>query len=97
MPSPGAHPPTREGLESDAYTSNELVQDNPEVLDLVRDNWDAFTTVLATGDDGAPNIVAADAYGQQKFGEAADQMLVGGLSPEETVDWLGEELRALQD
>jgi multiple sugar transport system substrate-binding protein len=89
-------PPTREGLDSDAYTSNEIVQDNPEVLKLVRNNWDAFTTVLATGDDGAPNIVAADAYGQQKFGEAADQLLIGGLSPEETVDWLAEELRALQ-
>jgi multiple sugar transport system substrate-binding protein len=89
-------PPTREGLDSDAYTSNEIVQDHPEVLELVRDNWDAFTTVLATGDDGAPNIVGADAYGQQKFGEAADQMLVGGRSPEETVGWLADELRALQ-
>jgi multiple sugar transport system substrate-binding protein len=89
-------PPTREGLDREAYTSNEVVQDNPEVMKLVRENWDAFTTVLATGDDGAPNIVGADAYGQQTFGEAADQMLVGGLSPEETVDWLAEELRALQ-
>jgi len=89
-------PPTREGLDDEAYTSNETVQAHPEVMDLVRDNWDAFTTVLATGEDGAPNIVGADAYGQQVLGQSADQMLVGGRSPEETVDWLGEKLRSLQ-
>lgn len=90
-------PPTEEGLESDAYTSNEIVQQNPEAMELVRDNWDAFTTVLATGEDNAPNIVAADAYSQQLFGQAADQMLVGGRSPAETVDWLADELRSLRE
>jgi len=65
-------------------------------MELVRDNWDAFTTVLATGRDGAPNIVAADAYGQQLLGQSADQLLVGGRSPAETVDWVASELRGLQ-
>lgn len=89
-------PPTREQLDDPAVTENETIQEFPEAMALVRDNWDAFTTVLATGDGGAPNIVAADAYGNQVFGQAADQLLVGGLSPDETVDWLGEELRGLQ-
>ncbi|MFD1644089.1 ABC transporter substrate-binding protein [Haloarchaeobius litoreus] len=89
-------PPTREGLDSEAVQNNETIQQHPEVMDLVRDNWDAFTTVLATGRDGAPNIVAADAYGQQLFGQSADQLLVGGRSPEETVDWVASELRGLQ-
>ncbi|WP_134672347.1 ABC transporter substrate-binding protein [Halorussus marinus] len=90
-------PPTREGLDSEAVRNNETIQNHPDVMELVRDNWDAFTSVLATGDDGAPNIVAADAYGQQVFGQSAEQLLVGGRSPEETVDWVAEELRGLQD
>ena len=89
-------PPTRAGLDSEAYANNEVVQQHPDVMDLVRDNWDSFTTILATGTDNAPNIVAADAYSQQLFGQAADQMLVGGRSPAETVDWLAEQLRGLQ-
>lgn len=89
-------PPTKEGLNSDAMKENETIQKHQPVVDLVRDNWDAFTTVLATGDDGAPNIVGADAYGQQLFGQSADQLLVGGKSPEETVTWVTEKLRGLQ-
>lgn len=90
-------PPTREGLDSDAVKNNETIQQHPEVMELVRNNWDAFTSVLETGDDGAPNIVAADAYGQQMFGQSAEQMLVGDRSPDETVDWLADELRGLQE
>ncbi|WP_158059340.1 ABC transporter substrate-binding protein [Halorussus halophilus] len=89
-------PPSREQLDSEPMQQNETLQQFPEVVQMVKDNWDSFTSVLATGDDGAPNIVAADAYGNQVFGQAADQLLVGGRSPEETVDWLGEQLRGLQ-
>ena len=90
-------PPTKEGLNSDAVKNNETIQKHQDAMDLVRDNWDAFTTVLATGDEGAPNIVAADAYGQQMFGQSAEQLLVGDKSPGETVDWVASELRALQE
>ncbi|WP_224447063.1 ABC transporter substrate-binding protein [Haloprofundus salilacus] len=89
-------PPTREQLDSEPMRNNETIQQFPAVVEMVKENWDAFTTVLATGDDGAPNIVAADAYSNQLFGQAADQLLVGGRSPGETVDWLGEQLRGLQ-
>jgi len=88
-------PPTREGLDSDAVANNEVIQRHPDAMQLVRDNWDAFTTILATGDGGAPNIVGADAYGQQVLGRSGDQLLVGDRSPEETVDWVAEELRGL--
>jgi len=51
--------------------------------------------VLQTGDDGAPNPIGADAYSTQLYGAAADELLYGDRSPEETVDWLAEELRGL--
>lgn len=89
-------PPTKAQLDAPEVTENEVIQQYPEVMELVRNNWDAFTTVLATGDDGAPNIVAADAYSEQLFGQAADQLLVGGLTPDEAVDWLAGKLRGLQ-
>lgn len=88
-------PPSREQLDADPMAENETLNEFPEVLELVRNNWDVFTSVLATGDDGAPNLTAAKAYGNQAFGQAADQLLVGGLSPEETVDFLAETLRGL--
>lgn len=90
-------PPTKEGLSSDAVRNNEVVKEHQDVLKMVEDNWDAFTSVLATGADGAPNIVAADAYGNQLFGQAADQLVVGGKSPSETVSWLADELRGLKE
>ena len=90
-------PPTREGLDSDAVKDNEVIQRHQDVMDLIRNSWDAFTTVLATGDDGAANITAADAYGQQLFGRSTDQLLVGDRSPAETVDWVAEELRGLSE
>ena len=89
-------PPTRKMLDSKAVTNNEVIQQHSAAMDLVRNNWDAFTSVLATGTDGAPNIVAADAYGQQLFGQSADQMIVGNKSPEETVTWVAEQLRGLK-
>lgn len=89
-------PPTRKMLDSDAVKNNETIQQHTDVLDLVRNNWDAFTSILATGEGGQPNIVAADAYGQQVFGQSAEQMLVGGKSPEQTVDWVAKKLRGLQ-
>ena len=89
-------PPTREMLDSEAVTNNEIIQQHPEAMDLVRENWGAFNSVLATGTDGAPNLVAANAYSQQLFGQSANQMLVGDKSPEETVTWVAEQLRGLQ-
>ena len=90
-------PPTEELMNSDQMQENEVLAENQEAVDLVRENWDAFTTVLATGDEGAPNLTAANAYSEQLFGQSAEQMIVGDQSPEETVDWVAEELRGLQE
>jgi multiple sugar transport system substrate-binding protein len=90
-------PPTEELMNSDAMAENEILSENQEAVDLVRNNWDAFTTVLATGDEGAPNLTAANAYSEQLFGQSAEQLLVGGRSPGETVDWVAEQLRGLQE
>lgn len=90
-------PPTEELMNDDRMSENEILAEHQDAVDLVRDNWDAFTTVLATGDEGAPNIVAADAYSNQLLGQSAEQMIVGGQSPAETVDWIAEELRGLQE
>lgn len=88
-------PTSLEGLEDERYASSELIKAHPEFLQIVRDNWDEMAPVLQTGDDGAPNIIAANAYGQQLYGQAIDQLLYGGKSSEETVDWLAAELRKL--
>lgn len=88
-------PPRKSQLNSDAVKNNDTLQNHTDVLDLVKNNWDHFSTILETGTDGAPNITAANAYNVQAFGQAADQMVVGGKSPSETVDWLGKKLRSL--
>lgn len=86
-------PTSRSGLDDERYAQAELIQKKPEFLQLVKDNWDQMAPVLQTGDDGAPNLTAANAYGQQVFGASVDQLLYNDLSPEETVDWVAEELR----
>lgn len=90
-------PTSLDQVQSDAYQSAELVQQHQDLVDIVVENWDHMRPVLATGDDGAPNLVAANAYGQQLMGQSADQLIAGDLTPEETVDWVAEELRKLQE
>lgn len=90
-------PPTRDGLNAEAYRNDDVVQQFPEVLELSEEYYDTFTTILATGDEGAPNILASEGYANHVFGRGADELLVGGLSPEETVDWVADELRSLQE
>lgn len=89
-------PPTKKMLDNKTVKNNEMIQKHQPVMDLVRENWDAFSSILATGKNGQPNIVAANAYGQQVFGQSAEQMIVGGKSPQQTVDWVAKKLRSLQ-
>lgn len=89
-------PTTLDQVRSDAYQNVELVQNHQDLVDIVIDNWDHMRPVLATGDDGAPNLIAAKAYGQQLMGQSADQLISGDKSPEETVTWIAEKLRSLK-
>ncbi len=90
-------PTSLEQVKGDRYQSAELVQNHQDLVDIVIENWDNMRPVLATGDGGAPNLTAANAYGQQLMGQSADQLIAGDLSPEETVDWVAEKLRGLQE
>lgn len=86
-------PTSKAGLDDERYAKADLIQEHPAFLDIVRDNWESMAPVLQTGDNGTPNSVAASAYSKQVFGAAADELLYGGKSPSETVDWLAAELR----
>jgi multiple sugar transport system substrate-binding protein len=86
-------PTSLEGLRDDRYSSADLVDEFPDFLQLVEDNWDDMAPVLQTGDERSPNIVAANAYGQQMYGQSVDRMLYGDDSPGEAIDWLAEQLR----
>jgi multiple sugar transport system substrate-binding protein len=90
-------PTSLEQVQGESYQSAELVQNHQDLVNIVIDNWDNMRPVLATGDGGAPNLTAANAYGQQLMGQSADQLIAGDLSPEETVDWAASRLRELQE
>lgn len=90
-------PTSLEQVKADTYQSVDLVQQHQDLSDIVIENWDTMRPVLATADDNGPNIVAADAYGQQVMGQSADRLIAGELSPEETVDWAAEQLRGFQE
>lgn len=92
---PFSFPTSLEAIQDNRYSSAEIYKTMPKFLEVVKNNWDMMASVLNTGDDGAPNAIAANAYSQQLYGQAADQLLYGGLSPGETVDWLAEQLRQL--
>jgi len=86
-------PTSRSGLDDERYSEAEVIQQFPGFLDLVKENWDDMAPVLQTGDDRSPNIIAANAYGQQLYGQSIDRMLYGDDSAGEAVDWLAEQLR----
>lgn len=89
-------PTTLDQVQSDSYQNVELVQNHQDLVNTVIDNWDHMRPVLATGDDGAPNLIAAKAYGNQLMGQSADQLIAGDKSAEETVTWIADQLRALK-
>lgn len=92
---PFSFPTSLEAIQDKRYANAEIYDTLPAFLELVENNWDSMASVLNTGDDGAPNAVAAQAYSQQLFGQAADQLLYGGKSPAGTVDWLTKQLRSI--
>ena len=92
---PFSFPTSLEAIQDERYKSAEIYDTVPEFLDIVENNWDQMAPVLNTGDDGKPNALAANAYSQQLFGQGASELLYGNRSPEETVDWLAEQLRNL--
>jgi multiple sugar transport system substrate-binding protein len=93
---PFSFPTTLEGINDKRYKNAKIYDTLPKFIDLVKNNWDSMAPVLNTGDNGAPNAIAANAYSQQLYGQAASQLLYGGRSSQETVDWLAEQLRNLQ-
>lgn len=92
---PFSFPTSLEGVKDERYTSAEIYETVPEFLELVENNWASMAPVLNTGDDGAPNAVAANAYSKQLYGQAVSELLYGDRSSGETVDWLSGQLRSL--
>ena len=92
---PFSFPTSIEAIQDERYRSAEIYDVVPEFLDLVENNWDQMAPVLNTGDNGKPNALAANAYSQQLYGQAASELLYGDRSPDETIDWLAQQLRNL--
>lgn len=92
---PFSFPTSKKGIQDERYRKAEIYNAVPKFLDVVENNWDQMAPVLNTGDNGKPNALAANAYSQQLYGQAASELLYGNRSPEETVDWLAKQLRNL--
>lgn len=92
---PFSFPPSLKAIQDNRYSNAKIYNTLPKYIEIVKNNWDMMASVLNTGDNGAPNAIAADAYSQQLYGQAADQLLYGGQSPEKTVNWLAKQLRNL--
>jgi len=87
-------PPTQEGLNSDKYQSNDMVQRYPQVTEMSNNNWDSMQAELLTTDDGAVNPVAATSQIDRAKGRTSAQLLVNDKSPKEAVDFLAQKLRS---
>lgn len=81
-------PPTEDGMNADWYRSNDAV--HQEMMDLFASEAENFTPPVATGTDGALNYTAVSSG--LLFGQAAAQLLHGGKSPGETIDWVQSQL-----
>jgi multiple sugar transport system substrate-binding protein len=92
---PEMMPPRRDLLQSDAWQNHEAVQRYPELTELAYDNWDKLSAYMQAGDDGQPLYNAASANIDSTLGRAVDQLIVGGMSPEDAVSWAESELEGL--
>lgn len=90
-------PPSEELVKGDEMEQAEFHQNHPETLEFVRSNWDALVSIVNTGEGGAPNPMGGLQFDADWMGGAVEQMLVGGRSPEETVDWVAEKLRGMRE
>jgi multiple sugar transport system substrate-binding protein len=98
--SPGFQMPMRKDNVSDYFGQDHDFlnsQWGQQMEQYLLDNWDRFQTRLDTADNGEPNELGARSVSVATFGQTVEQLIVNDLSPEETVDWMAKELRALKD
>jgi len=98
--SPGFQFPVKRDNVSDYFAQdNDFLnsQWGQQMEEYLLDNWDRFTTRLATAEDGEPNELGARSVSVATFGQTVEQLVVNDLSPEETVDWMARELRELKE
>lgn len=81
-------PPTSEGMNADWYREEDAV--HQEMMDMFADAAETFTSPVATGTNGALNQSAVSAG--LIWGEATAELLHGGSSPDETIDWVADQL-----
>jgi multiple sugar transport system substrate-binding protein len=98
--SPGFQMPMRKDNVSDYFGQDHEFLNSEwgqQMEQYLLDNWDRFQTRLDTADDGEPNELGARSVSVATFGQTVEQLIVNDLTPEETVDWMAKELRALKD
>lgn len=93
---PYQFPPTQERLTDETLTSHPFHDENPRILELLDENWDALTgTSMQTADDGQPNTVGALQKSNFVMGQAVEQLILNDESPDSMVDWMVDELESL--
>lgn len=81
-------PPTSDGMNADWYREEDAVHD--EMMDLFASEAENLTPPVATGTDGALNYPAV--ANSLLWGQATAQLLHGGKSPGETIDWAADQV-----
>lgn len=81
-------PPTKEGMNADWYRSEDAV--HQEMMDMFASEASNLTPPVSSGTDGALNYPAV--ANSLIWGKASAQLLHGGKSPGETIDWVQDYL-----
>lgn len=83
-------PAAKKDMNADWYRSNAAV--HQELLDLFAEHANNIKPPVATGTDGALNYKAVS--NGPLFGRATAQLLHGGKSPSQTIDWLQSQINS---
>lgn len=84
-------------MDDPKFTENEFISNHMDMWNLYKKNWGQFKSILNTGSDGAPNLLASKAYNNQILGSMLSEVTVKNNDPAKVVTQTANKIRELKD
>lgn len=90
-------PPQKEMMNNDRFLKSEFISQHRDTWKEYRNDWDKFTSVLETANNGAANILGPQMYQDKTLGWMLGQLITNDREPGTLVDETANRIRALQN
>lgn len=90
-------PPQKGMMDNERFLENEFISKHQNTWEEYRNNWDRFTPILKTANNGAANILGPLMYNDKTLGWMLGQLVANDREPGALVDETANRIRALKE